>query len=213
MCIAFVLCGVRCVIIWKRECLKVWRQKAWVCKCIVSVWMRDCKVKCHQILKLGLGHFNCCYFIFDIIIWPFHSHLNLGLHVLRLDLHSPFQLSLCLTPSDTQILINGLGNWSSVEIHAMIFKLSLLVWLQVSNQICILIGLKPTRWKLNASVRGKNTTRVSENKVLLTACGFTREETKVDKENGMDELRKLKSSRNIITEIELRRIILEGQHV
>ena len=54
---------------------------------------------------------------------------------------------------------------------------------------------------------------MSENKVLWTACGFTREETKVDKENGMDELRQLKSSGSIITKIELRRFILEVQYM
>ena len=97
-------------------------------------------VRCLQILKLGLGNFNGCYITFDVIILSFHSHLKLGLQVLLLGLHPPYQLSLCLTPCDTQILINGLGNWSSVKTHTMIFKRSLLVWLQVSNQICILIG-------------------------------------------------------------------------
>jgi hypothetical protein len=77
----------------------------------------------------------------------------------------------------------------------------MLIQLQVSNQICILISLKPARGKLDGSFKGRNTTRVSENKVLPTACGLTREETKVDKENDMDELRQLKSSGNIITEI------------
>jgi hypothetical protein len=125
VCLAFVLWVVMYVIKWKRLCLNLWRQKASVCKCIVSLWMRECirLDRCHQILKLDLGHFNCCYIIFDVIIWPFHSHLNLGLQVLRLGLHPPYQLSPCLTPCDTQILINGLGNWSSVETHAMIFKL------------------------------------------------------------------------------------------
>jgi hypothetical protein len=54
---------------------------------------------------------------------------------------------------------------------------------------------------------------VSENKVLWTAYGFTREGKKVDKESDKDELLQLKSSGNIITEMELRRIILEVQYM
>jgi hypothetical protein len=81
--------------------------------------------ECFQILKLDLGHWNCRYFIFDVITCYFHSRLKLRFQVF--DLHPLHQFSLYLTLCDTQILINALGKRSSVETHPVVFKHSLLV--------------------------------------------------------------------------------------